>query len=423
VTREIQPGGVATSVVGDGPAPLTTDAAVTGASSDGTADTVPSGASAGPALCTTLADGSGYCAHDDERPGLFLSGRGPSGQTLVHDLPASTFAVTFQSGGVRYWERPLHGVALFPYPADAATTATYAAIDATGTFLAGDAATNATMTDAEVAAATVTTATGDTIPGGWFVDTMPGTGLGGEVVRLVGRTTPLGFGGPFSDQAYVVGQTAPEQWVDVITIRTADIAAVDQRLAAAAGGSVRHRAEVAPGVTVLVWATDEVPAVEIDRAVATLRQRDPEPVLAIDLDRPFAFTGPRAYSFIGSSPARRALTSDTVATTGDGRRVVGVSDDVGDVDFSVQLSTGITNATRVGPHVPDPKRLPAVGDNVFRGLWAVPAGTTSVRLTLDDATVVIPEVIDVSLAADAVLLFVPDDHGAHLVTAVDATTR
>jgi hypothetical protein len=161
-----------------------------------------------------------------------------------------------------------------------------------------------------------------------------------------------------------------------------------------------------------------VPSADTDRAVATLDRREPCPDLVNDLDVPYAFNGPRPFNFIGASPALQSLMTQVVATV-DGHDIVVASDDVGDLQFQVETAEGNYNVVSVGPHVTDVQRVPAVDDAMFRGLWAVPADVASVRVTLDDGTVVEPHVVDVTSLADAKLLFVADDLGIRRITAVD----
>ncbi|MCU1501387.1 MAG: hypothetical protein JWM12_741 [Ilumatobacteraceae bacterium] len=405
IERTKQEGGIATTAAG-----TTADTVATGPVPD----------AATPLYCLTAGSAGGVCPDAGEVAEMVVGPRGDDGQAFVYGLPDDTFAVTFQSAGVRFWERPMHGVALFPFPAAAATTVTFAAIDVDGRLVAGGSAGNTAMTAAEVAAAVVTTATEDTLEAGWFVEPPDGVGLGAQVIRLRGRNAVVGFRGPFTEQGYLLDAAGSAvQWVDVITLRSADVDAVRGRLERAVGGSVRSTTEVEPGVTVIVRAADGVPSSETDRAVATLGRRAPRRELVNDLDTPFAFNSERSYNFSGASPALQVLMGDVVGNV-EGHEILAMSDDVGDVQFRVEVAPSNRAGVDVGPHVVDPKRLPAVGDQAFRWLWAVPGDVTSVRLTLDDGTIVTPQVVDVTAIVDARLLFVAADAGARRVVAVEA---
>lgn len=76
----------------------------------------------------------------------------------------------------------------------------------------------------------------------------------------------------------------------------------------------------------------------------------------------------------------------------------------------------------VGPHASPPNTeagLPKVGDHVFTGMWAIPSDVTAIRLTLDDGSVVTPDVVDVGSVAEVKLMVVGGDHGPHRSIAVD----
>ena len=46
---------------------------------------------------------------------MMLGPRGPEGQAMVYGLPPEVVIVAFTSGDQRFWQRPRHGVAIFPF--------------------------------------------------------------------------------------------------------------------------------------------------------------------------------------------------------------------------------------------------------------------------------------------------------------------
>jgi hypothetical protein len=353
------------------------------------------------------------CGDPAQPPQVLLSNRGEQGQALVYGLPPKTVAVAFAAGSARYWAQPLHGIAAFPYPSSAATTATFQAFNAAGQVIAGDQSSNDTLTQAEVEAAVVTRQTADALPGSWFGDVPLGMGYGAETVRLHGRTALTGFQGPFAVQGYVPDPARPRDWVFVTTLRSADASAVRQRLEGIAGGSIRSTLDVADGVQVLVWASDSVGSKEIDRLGPTIRERAPLADRAVDLDIPRAFQSENAF-YSGGVPVLEALRTDAVATV-NGHHVLAEADDIGEITFSVAGDD--PSSTLVGPHLPP--RAPVAGGSTFAGLWAVPADIGQITLTLDDGTVLTPEVIDVRPLVNAKLLYLSHDHPAGTIARVD----
>ena len=353
------------------------------------------------------------CGDPAQPPQVLLSNRGEQGQAVVYGLPAKTAAVAFVAGTARYWAQPLHGIAAFPYPVSAATTATFQAFNAAGAVIASDQSTNTTMTQAEVETATVTHQTADALPGSWFGDVPSGMGYGAETVRLHGRTALTGFQGPFAVQGYVPDPNHSDAWVFVTTLRSADADAVRERLDGIAGGSIRTTLDVADGVQVLVWASDSIGSKEIDRLVPTIRERAPLPERAVDLDIPRAFQSENAFYATGV-PVLAALRTDKVATV-DGHDVLAEADDIGEIAFTVAGDN--SGMTEVGPNLPP--NTPAVHGSTFAGLWAVPADIGQITLTLDDGTVLTPEVIDVRPLVNAKLLYLPHDSPVGTIARVD----
>jgi hypothetical protein len=369
-------------------------------------------------VCVTAIQGDtggagSVCGDPAQLPQVLLSNRGEQGQAVVYGLPPNTAAVAFVAGSARYWAEPVHGIAAFPYPASAGTTATFQAFNTAGAVIASDQGTNTTMTQAEVEAATVTHQTADVLPGSWFGDVVSGMGYGAETVRLHGRTALSGFQGPFAVQGYVPDPDRPHDWVFVTTLRSADTDAVRQRLDGIASGSIRTTLDVADGIQVLVWASDSVGSKEIDRLVPTIHERAPLPDRAVDLDIPRAFQSEGAFYAIGV-PVLEALRTDKVATV-DGHDVLAEADDIGEISFTVAGDD--SGSTEVGPNLPP--RTPVAPGSTFAGLWAVPADIGQITLTLDDGTVLTPEVIDVRPLVNAKLLYLPHDSPVGTIARVD----
>jgi hypothetical protein len=346
-------------------------------------------------------------------PQVLLSTRGEQGQAVVYGLPPKTVAVAFVAGSARYWAEPVHGIAAFPYPASAATTATFQAFNTAGEVIASDQGINSTMTQAEVEAAAVTHQTADALPGSWFGDVPLGMGYGAEAVRLHGRTALTGFQGPFAAQGYLPDPNRPRDWVFVVTLRSADAGAVRQRLDGISGGSIRTTLDVADGVQVLVWASDAVGSKEIDRMVPTIRERAPLTDRVVDLNIPRAFQSENAFHSLGV-PVLEALRTDAVATV-NGHDVLAEADDTGEVFFTVAGDDN--SATEVGPNLPP--HTPTVHGSTFAGLWAVPADIGQITLTVDDGSVLTPEVIDVRPLVNAKLLYLSHDQPVGTFTKVE----
>lgn len=344
------------------------------------------------------------CGDPGQPPQVLLSNRGEHGQAVVYGLPPKTAAVALIAGSARYWAQPVHGIAAFPYPASAAMTATFQAFNSAGQVIATDQGVNTTMTQAEVEAAAVTHQTAAVLPGSWFGDVPLGMGYGAEVVRLHGRTALTGFQGPFASQGYVPDPNHGHDWVFVVTMRSADADAVRQRLDGIAGGSIRATLDVADGVQVVVWASDPVGSKEIDRLVPTIRERAPLDGRAVDLDVVRSFQSENAFYAIGV-PVLEALRTDKVATV-NGHDVLAEADDTGEIVFTVAGDD--SGMTEVGPNLPP--HTPTVHGSTFAGLWPVPADIGQITLTLDDGTVLTPEVIDVRPLVNAKLLYLSHDH-------------
>jgi hypothetical protein len=238
-------------------------------------------------------------------------------------------------------------------------------------------------------------------------------GYGAEAVRLHGRTALTGFQGPFAAQGYLPDPTRGQDWVFVVTLRSADAGAVRQRLDGISGGSIRTTLDVASGVQVLVWASDPVASKEIDRLVPTIRERAPLADRAVDFDIPRAFQSENGFHSLGV-PVLEALRTDKVATV-NGHDVLAEADDTGEVFFTVAGDD--SGSTEVGPNLPP--RTPVARGSTFAGLWAVPADIGQITLTLDDGTVLGPEVIDVRPLVNAKLLYLSHDHPTGTIARVD----
>lgn len=377
------------------------------------ADAAPSGGD--PGLCITTSNTGGVCGSALDELTLQLGFRGDDGQVLTTGVPAGAAAVTFQSGDVQYWTRPVHGVALFPYPASASNSATVTVLDALGGTLATRSERNSTLTDAEVAAAVVTHGTGQRIAGGWY--TSPDIAVGGAsvAVRLEGRTGQSGFGGPFASQALAL-DTSANSWLVVLTVATSDLSEVTDRLAADESGSVRRTIDEPDGVAVLIWTSDDVPDSVIDTAVARLTTTNPPPEMTISLDQPRSFHAMTSYSLV-ATPAVVTLVTDTV-TASDGTQLRVECDDLGDV-WAKRLDDDHGEAVDAGPHAYVPAALPEVGQHLFP-LTAVPADVTSLTVTLDDRTTLDLPLADLRPYADAKVAIAPPIDNGRSIASVDA---
>ena len=409
-------GGIVRVAPANGSTPTTLAAT---AVANGTGPTVAVPADTATQVCVTgtvtgdVGGAGGVCGDPTQPPQVLLGTRGQHGQAVVYGLPPKTAVVAFVAGSARYWAEPVHGIAAFPYPASAAMTATFQAFNATGQVIAGDQGTNTTMTQAEVEAAAVTHQTADVLPGSWFGDVPSGAGYGAEVVRLHGRTALTGFQGPFASQGYVPDPNHNHDWVFVVTARSVDAEAVRHRLDAVAGGSIRTTLDVADGVQVLVWASGAVGSQEVDRLVPTIRERAPLDGRAVDFDVAHAFESENGFHSFGL-PVLEALRTDKVAAV-NGHDVLAEADDTGEIVFTVAGDD--SGMTEVGPSLPP--RTPVVHGSTFAGLWPVPADIGQITLTLDDGSVLTPDVIDVRPLVNAKLLYLSQDHPVGTIARVD----
>ena len=395
-----------------------TTAAVAATTPDGrTGDTVPADGGGGE-LCLAGSFVGGGCPPDLATLVLTTSSRNDTeGQALVSGVPADAYAVTFRAGATRYWARPVHGVVVFPYPvtADALSTATAIADD--GTILATATQHDATLTNAEVTAAATTQATGETIPGGWFT-TAEAThaNVAAIVTRLQGRSGQIGFGGPFTSQSFVVN---PENtlWLQVITVRSADVDEVTAQLDSGHRGSVRRTVAEPDGLTVLLWADNDVTDATIDAAAGALTQTNPTPDYTRSLDGPHAFTGSQPVGAAGIPGLWALLSQPLDAPAGQVVRIEG--DDLGNLMVTrFGDETGSNSYTSINIAANSaPTALPQAGaplDNMI----VVPSDVHDLRLTLDDGSTVTLNLVDLQPYADAKVAFTSDDPGAHQISKV-----
>lgn len=118
--------------------------------------------------CVELDTGEGACGPITTpigtEMGVMLGDRRPEGAALVTYVPVDASVVVFESGDQWFWQRPLHGVAAFPFTDAAESEATVEALASDGTVVASNLATKSTPTTAELGAR-VTQPAGAT-PGG-----------------------------------------------------------------------------------------------------------------------------------------------------------------------------------------------------------------------------------------------------------------
>ena len=409
-------GRVSTQVTAEGRSGSATTVAVpapdaVAQSIDTMVDGEPAVAAPGPQWCITAADGSGLCTEPGSlEPSeliVMVGSRDAGQQAIVAGVADAAAVVTFASGTEKYWTRPVDGFAVFPRTAAQSFDARIEVIGDGGVVLDGRIETNVMPTEAEIRAAAVTTETGVTLVDGWFA-TLPDdlqVGYGAEIVRRIGRTSPTGYTGPFSMQSLVLGQDADtagsELWI--VTVPSADAAAVSDRLSRATDGRLRDTVDRDGGLTVLVWAGDDVSDASIATAVASLEQRPP---LA---DRSLVLDGPRAWWSETPPPAGRVggpieVMLGEVIDTIDGTPIVAQADDLGAINF---MAPGLAASTG-SPFVPTPALTP---ETVAPGLFALPGVVASVELETADGSVVTPELVDARPYADATLMIVPSDIG------------
>ena len=371
------------------------------------------------------APSGGFCGTAEQlaQTQLLTGPRSADGQVIVYGLPKSVVAVTLQAGTERHWSEPLHGIVAFPFPEVAAASVTVDALDSDGAVVWEQSTTDTSLTAAEIEALTVTHETAAYMADGYFGEVLEGDGWGPEVVRRHGRTALTGFTGPFASQSYVVDPTGSggnSHWVYAITVPTDQLPDMLTRLANAHDGSVRKTIEPSAGVTVLVWGGDDVADSEIDRFAGTLAQRPPQASSGSDLDLPAAWGSSThtPFSSQDGSPLD-AIVADVVATV-DGHDVIALADDIGVVQFHVSGTNG-SYASLGGPPDPNEWKL-AVGGPTIVGLMPLASDVTGYTITLDDGTVVEPEIIDVRPLVDGKLMYFADAHDGRTIAKIDITT-
>ena len=336
--------------------------------------------------------------------------RGADGAVMVTGVPDDVVVVAFAAGAERHWERPLDGVVLFPFEETASPDVVVTLVRGDGSEAARLTASDATMTDAEVAAKAVTASTGLTLPAVWLADiTAEFSGRTGVWLRGEGRPTATGFGGPFAAQGFTESGSGLFHEVEVITARTDQVALIEQRLAVATSGRVRRTIENPDGTTVLVWANDAVVDGSIDTLVATLAPRQPTRDQTVDLTQPWAWFGQRsgANPFTDVPAVLFSLPFGTIDVDGRTARLWATADDLGGIRFQSQ---GFFDGGRVVSSDTIDPASPILGIPVGRaygGLVPVPSSTTAIRLTMEDGTVVTPPLLDVRPLVDAKLAVVP----------------
>lgn len=367
----------------------------------------------------------GFCGPRAElaKTQMIVGPRGADGQVIVYGLPESVVAVTLQAGTELHWAQPLHGVAAFPFSDTASAEVTLNALDSEGKTVWARSSTDSFLTPAEVEARTVTHQTAASLSDGYFGEVLEGAALGPEVVRRHGRTAITGFTGPFASQSYVAGPTGSSgnsHWVDAITVPTDQLPELLARLEPVVDGRVRKTIEPSADVRVVIWGGDEVADAEIERFAATLVQRPPQGASGIVLDVPAAWAGSTSSPMAteDGSPLA-AIVADVVGTI-DGHDLIAQGDDLGVVQFHI---SGADNSyVRLGGP-PDPNAWElTVGGPIFAGLMPLAPDVTGYTITLDDGTVVEPEIIDVRPLVDRKLMYLAAALDGRIIADIQITT-
>ena len=321
-------------------------------------------------------------------PVLQLGARGAGGQAVVTGVPDDVYAVVYESGPTRRWARPGRGIVVFPRPDEAASSATVVGLAADGGRVFTQSSDDQTLSNPEIEALAASRLSDVTLDAGWFA-TVPDDGLAGPTVtRLTGRSGGAGFTGPFTAQTYATTRSYstddPSNTVWVITVRTDDLADAVQRLRRT-GLEARRAIDVAPGVTVLLWAGDAVTDVDVDAAIASLTATAPDPATTLDATTARAWQSTdRAPAMVTMGSPLEALLTDPVATF-EGGEIVSQPDDVGATAY--WLVTGGPDRRRIdtvvivgAPGSPDLAPEQLVGMTLSPLLLVVERDVTAVTL-------------------------------------------
>ena len=376
-------------------------------------------------LCVEASGAGGYCRTAGQlsiaSTEMMAGPRGSGGQVVVTDLPVGTFAVTMKAGFEAFWVEPLHGVAIFPFPATATSTVTTRAVDADGAVIWTGTATNGLLTPVEVNAAVVTKQTPAFLADGYFGEVPDGYAYGPEVIRRHGRTVLTGFAGPFAAQGYIPDPDVvrgPAGWIWAITVLADDLGPLRERIDLQADGAIAKVLEPTSAERVVIWAGDDIDPTEIDRFESTLVQRAPRSDRATVLDEPRAWEGAENTPlFIGGDGTPWTVLFADVVGEVDGHDLIAQADDLGVVMFRIDGTS--TDVALVGGSTE--LALPGVDQTLSAGLmWPVPADITAVTITLDDGSVVTPEVVDLAPLADAKLLYLAPIDPRRTIASVEA---
>jgi hypothetical protein len=333
-------------------------------------------------VCVDLLVAGGMCGPLDVFEAM-AGPRTPDGGVLVTGVPDAAAVVTYEVGDVRHWQRPVHGVAAFPYTDEVAGDAHVAALDADGSVLEAATTANDLLTPAEVAAAPhASVPTGERLPALYGVDERDERGHAGNVVRREGVDGLLGFGGPLGLQVLSGGRSDlpwgdPSGLVGIVSTTPAHVAEVTARLDPL-DGAVVGQLDQPDGTVVLVWAGSGVASSRVDDVVARIAAEPDVPAL-VPLE-PGAFAGIDADpSWVAGTPLHRALLTDPAGAVELGGDVVEVRaqrDGLGVTRLSVVVAGGGSFVVDVEPGV-EPT-LPGAGTRTGPGvvLWALPAGAT-----------------------------------------------
>lgn len=364
-------------------------------------------------VCAESPGAGGACgtAAQMAEPQVHVGNRSNDGTVLVTGVPDDAVAVTLDAGSARHWQRPVDGVALFPFDADASPDVVVEFVRADGTAAARATGRDDSLTDTELAARAVTSPSGRRLPSVWWASPTGRTTGGQGWWRREGRSTATSFSGPFSLQGFIASDGVTNADLYLMNVLTDQAAEARDRLALATDGAVRRAVDQPDGSTVLVWAQPSVADDRIDEVVATLVSSTPTAEV-IDMSSPFAwYRGQTAqpYATFAVEATMFAVPVGSIDVEGRKRQVWATADDLGSVRFAT-LPDPVdgkvfenTTTTPTGPFA-----VPKVGERIDAGqVVLVPAATTSLRITFDGGTVLAAPLLDVRPTADAKLAVVP----------------
>lgn len=373
-----------------------------------------------PMWCFNLADGAGTGCTGGQPPAdvqIAVGERADTGQAAAYGLPDEVVAVTFRSGSVRFWARPLDGIVVFPRRTDQGDEVLMELIGSDGEVLTTTGSRSEALSDAEIAAAAVTIETGTSIDDGYFADLpeFSDAVVDMEVVRRRGRTSSTGFEGPYAAQSIQLTTSRNEDPLDttawVVTVLTTDLDDAERRIDQTPAGSIRATVQMpSGGVSVIVWAPEGTSDERVDSIVEHLVKRPPNDRNGV-LDRPTSWNSERQPLPVYSTDAVITSLRGTHFLATDPFELWAVADDVGAVLFMARRPDGSLFSTLAGGPTDWFAASPISTGQVLVGLWAVPDDVTGAVITRADGTTVDALIVDVGAYAPAKLVYVPDDIG------------